>query len=702
MPVITIKNTGALNLQKDQIQANELVTAKNMYFDADFLLTTRRGYKEFGAPIPDGVLLLNSCNATANFVASSDATGLVLDAVTQRRGTGAVQFDITVATDPSNLALVTNAVIGGLDITLRKGYIGQWLYVPVGALANLTTIKVRLGSNSANYYEWDLDLNLLTENVYNFLKLDFSVATTVGVPVDTAINYYQLRISYLPAYTNKLGWRIDDIEAYSPNSTKAPSSLFFHKRDDTITSIALLRRVAILFAGTNAFEFDEPSDSWNIFDSGLTETEVINGETVLTRWAAVVYRNIFYLSNGIDNYRAYNGVSVTQFPATPKARVLRYGIDIVLGGGEDLNPLTLYYTNAAAANANSFPNLVVVGGDEEGTRINTLDDISVSSGTVFLAGLSNMIAVADVVGNSIDKVNTQNGSYSDRVHTDIGNANIYLSENGLETLQQKRGAAGAVQAIESKPITDKIQPLVGQITVRQRNFNCGFYGKEEHNFFFSFDTNDDGQPDRTVVLSTLVPGNRWTEFNWPGAYQFAKYEDSTGELSYLLAPAAGGQIFSMEDGFDDDEIEIEYEVRSGDIDPIHPRDRDYAQFKVYDFIDIVGYLAQDGEIDVEIGLGENVVATATIGNANMDFSVSSKITIGVKPIGMFPIGGGGSPGDSIDLYPFVFRVPLIGKMNATFFYKLTSTSQFKLRSIIVNADGQPYGLFPKKQLAVTT
>ena len=221
-PILTLPLKSGLN-EQDTIGADELLTARDVSYDEDGILSVRRGTAKFGNPIPDTIVVLNNCDADTNWVASNDADAVSEDAATQRRGVKAVQFNIDVSKVGDHFATLTNAALGTIDIEDEKGHLGFWLFVPTGFNTNFTSIRVRLGSDSSNYYEWESDDSAewgdtpeeLTENIYNFIKLNYADSDTTGSPDDTSIDYFQIHFIYESGYIDQTALRIDDIQSYS-------------------------------------------------------------------------------------------------------------------------------------------------------------------------------------------------------------------------------------------------------------------------------------------------------------------------------------------------------------------------------------------------------------------------------------------------------------------------------------------------------
>lgn len=637
MPILTINRfDGGLSLlDKQSLNDNEFEKLFNMHYNKDKRLQTRRGYKKYFTYIPDAVTLINACDSTSGFAVSDDADTLATG--TAIRGSFSVSFNINVAASANNDALLTHTTLSA-DIRSTKGYLGFWLKPPTGFNTNLTAVKVRLGSDASNYYEWTL--GTLVEASNNFIRLDYSNASTTGSPADATIAYFRLEITYSAAYTNKTGVLIDDIRSYSATYTKPVTSYFFHQNDTTF------ERYAICFAGTNSFHWDETSSSWDLIDSGLSEFETATGQTTWrTRWAGEIYANHFYLSNGVDNYRRWDTTTITQYAGQPKYKYLRVlsNADIVFGAVGK----TLYWMAAGAADASTVnANDLDVGSDEAGT-INGLFEL----GSTILTGKSRKIYSIDIGNQNAPPIDTQGGLFSHRAIANVENAIVYFSDDGIRTLMQRDGATGAA-AIAGQPLTDHLRTLINQITAAQYNANCAGFVRTLNNYYFSFDTSDDNIPETTLVLSSLVP-NAWSQYNYPALYQYGYYIDSNGNYHYLFTSANSGIIYEMETGFTDDTNVIEYELITKAWDMKKP-----SIWKDVKSMDIFGLKSEGEPIHVEILIDNSVVYSAEIDDNYIDIT-GGAVTIASDPMATSSLGGGGSGNggtDDMDVYPYFIRL----------------------------------------------
>lgn len=709
MPTLKLPLKSGIN-EQDEIGADQLTEAINLSFDEDGILSTRRGISNFGNPASKDVVVLNDCDAITNWTGTDDLASVAQESTLKRRGAASVKFNVDVSASGNDFATLSNANLnagaGGIDITDEKGFLGFWFFVPAGALTNFTNLIIRLGSDSSNYYEWTVSAAALTAGKYQFIRLLYTAATPTGSPVDTTIDFFRIQLNYTASYGDINDWQIDDIQSYSLTTTPV-TSYKFHKRDDFPLAINVIPRMALIIAGTNMFEFDENSNTWTRIDSGLTEFETNEGqEGNRTRWTFAVYRNIFYMCNGVDDYRKFDGNTLTTLPSVKKYRVLIYlkGADKVQGAGADDQPLTLDYTDPAAANADTLPNSIVIGGDEEGVRINILKAINVNNGTLTLACTFNQVFVVNTLSGaeSSDAINTQNGGFSQRTTEEVGNAIFYETNNGIDKLQYRRATAGGSEGIDSDPFTDMLQKTIRKIPIRQLNANTALFIKQLKNYYFTFDTDDDNRPDTTLVYSQLVSTRKnrvWTRYDWPTHYDSGTYEDSDGVQHFLLANAVGGQMIEVETGFDDNGIGIPFELATSDFDPVNPKLRNLTQQKTYDFVDITGLMNEGGLMNVEVIVGGETVSEDQITDDNINFDAVAT-PIGIKATGIFVIGGEGS-GEDIDVFPYSKRIPLYGTMGETIKIVITGTDSIqhaKFRQIAVRANGEDMDLITGQML----
>lgn len=415
------------------------------------------------------------------------------------------------------------------------------------------------------------------------------------------------------------------------------SSYFFFQNDTTGTTMALCT------SGTNMYKYDEWTSTRNSIKTGLTEFETDG--TTRTRWSFVVYLNIVYMCNWIDNYAKYDWTTYTEYSWQPKCRYLRYMADSVYWWWEDLNPSTMYATTAGSANANTLnSNNIKVWWDELG-RINWFLDL----GTLLLVFKNKKVYNVSWDLSTSNAIDTQNGWFCHRAIKNVENAIMYYNDAGIDRLKSRSGVTGA-SALASEPLANDLRALLDKISAPQRNNNTGFYNTVLNNYYYSFDTGNDSISDTTLVYSSLVWA--WSQYDYPAIYDYWFYIDSNGDYQYLVASANGGQMYQIETGFQDFGSAILSELKTKRWDFW-----DIGQWKTFDAVDIIGLKNEWSDITVEIIVDWEIVASSIIDDTFIDISTSS-VTIWSEEIWVKTIWGWTWTWEDIDLFQYLIRIPM--------------------------------------------
>jgi len=437
-------------------------------------------------------------------------------------------------------------------------------------------------------------------------------------------------------------------------SLKPVSSYFFFQRDDTWATTALCA------SGTNMYRYNEATSNRSSIKSGLTEFETATNKTTRrTRRDYAVYKNVIYLTNGIDNYASYDWTTYSVYATQPKYRYINMNTDRLLWAWVDVNPNTLYYTNAAPINWSIVDaNAVVVWWDEL-WRINGLNELW----NIILVIKSNKIYSVDVANERSDPIDAQTWGYSDRSISNVGNSLVYLTDRGIDTLKPRQSLAWA-SALESNPLDEDVRELTTKIRELNLNANCGWYIKRLGNYYITFDTNGDDIPDTTLVYNSIVKAR--TQYTLPAIYDYWFYITSTGEYKYLVASATEDRLYEIETWFDDLGESIEHEIKSKDFDFWEP-----WAFKTYEYIDLIGKKSKNLDIEVNIEVDGEIVGWWLITDA-MITEFKPNESIWVRPIWTDAITWWEDTDDWVDIYQYIARLP---------FYSTGSTVNFSMKSL---------------------
>lgn len=174
-------------IQKDMFTMNFNTGLKSIRINAPFL----------NAP----VILSQIDNITNNgtWAIGGTASNLAVNNTNFAQGAGSLQFDVTVGA-----GYIENSTITAVDLSdvVNQTSLFTWVYVPTGS--NLTSVNLRFGSSSTNYYT-----ATVTENQqgnafvdgWNLCEFVWSSTTTTGTPNSSAIDYARITLNMIGTNT---------------------------------------------------------------------------------------------------------------------------------------------------------------------------------------------------------------------------------------------------------------------------------------------------------------------------------------------------------------------------------------------------------------------------------------------------------------------------------------------------------------------
>lgn len=623
-PIEIGKLDGGMNTaDPTTIADNEFAVLKNMFYDLDGILTTRRGSAALGEAIPDSVVLINACDATTNFTATDDANTVATAAAI--RGSQSVSFNITAA---GTSATITNASLGPIDLGSANDYFRFWIFVPTGFNTDLTDVKIRLGSDSTNYYEWTL--GALTENANNFINLAFASATTTGTPNLASINYFRWQATYPAAYGNQTGIKLDSMFTYSNTSTKEVHSLQTHK-NSTGT------RYLLAGCGTCIFQYNETSAIWEVIKTGLTDG---------TRFSSVMFKDVMYITNGTDNYMSYTGILVSEHGAVAKGKYLKVANDVGYMAGVAADPSLLYYTNANPTDLTSYGNNEPIN-EDDGQNITGLD----TAGPLLVVFKERSNYIFNSATPSLTNTDYDGGCKANRTVVHVENDTYFLSENGIFSLAQREGTTGALHGL---PMSDKIRNVFEGLS--NRDMAAAVYWPATSNFYIAVDDENTGK-NRTIYVRSIRTSGAWTYWKGINANEFCLWTDSSEVEHLLAANPYGGQVVELETGFTDQGNLYESQIVTKTYDFGNS-----GRLLVYERIDVGGFHSENSSATATTAI-TNITEVSKIKtiayNATVDGDGSSALSsLGSRTLGSTPLGGEGAAGPDITMYPFFRYMPL--------------------------------------------
>ncbi len=157
------------------------------------------------APFPKAQAIIDSMSTSDGWAASGSASALTTDYTAFYESPASMRFTLT----GSSTGILTKATLDNeLDISSYEnvgvGFLA--IRVPDGATAsNLTSIELRLGSDSSNYdsvSDTEGFLGAWVSGEWLLVAFDFSGATSTGTPDWSALNYVQIRFAHTGTFTN--------------------------------------------------------------------------------------------------------------------------------------------------------------------------------------------------------------------------------------------------------------------------------------------------------------------------------------------------------------------------------------------------------------------------------------------------------------------------------------------------------------------
>lgn len=161
------------------------------------------------APSLTAPVTICDTSTTTNWAATSGASTLTLDSTNYVAGNGALTFNL-IAGQASGY--IENSSLNQLDLSSHANIstLFMWVYLPTGA--SITSVDLRWGSDSSNYYHYTItstQQGTAFQNGWNLLAFPWVSATVVGTPVTTAIDYSRVTFAYNS--TLQTGVKVDNI-----------------------------------------------------------------------------------------------------------------------------------------------------------------------------------------------------------------------------------------------------------------------------------------------------------------------------------------------------------------------------------------------------------------------------------------------------------------------------------------------------------
>lgn len=382
---------------------------------------------------------------------------------------------------------------------------------------------------------------------------------------------------------------------------------------------------------------------------------------------------------------SWNGLNYKEFWEQPKYRYINMNTDRLYGCWEDLNPNTLYYTDAAPADWSTIDKNAVVIWWDEMWKINGMTALW----KVMLVVKSHKVYGVQVPTDAsdpwnIEAIDSQNGWYSDRAIQNVWNTLVYFSERWVNNLTQRYTSASA-STIISDPLDINVSELTSKIIKPSLNSNCALCIERLWNYYFSFDADWDDIPDTTLVYNADCKA--WTQYDYPMVYDYGEYLTADGEQKFILASGREDQLYEIETWFDDDGEEIVHVIKSKDYDFWQP-----WMYKTFEYIDIIWFKQKNTPIRLNIEVDWVASAWWIIDDASI-IETWVKMTLWTRPLWLDQLSWDKWEDSYLDLYEYVVRLPLYVSWWQINFQMVSNWWQWTIDRVRIGVNGEPIDLF---------
>lgn len=175
------------------------VAKQNIFAQANaFTMNFNTGIKtiRINAPFLNPPVVINEIEAVATngtWAAGGTASNLSANNTNYVQGAGSLQFDVTTGAGYLENSTMTSI---NLSNVVNQSSLFVWVYVSTGS--NLTSVNLRWGSSSSNYYSSTVTTNqqgVAFQNGWNLCQFIWSAASTVGTPNSSAITYARITLT---------------------------------------------------------------------------------------------------------------------------------------------------------------------------------------------------------------------------------------------------------------------------------------------------------------------------------------------------------------------------------------------------------------------------------------------------------------------------------------------------------------------------
>jgi hypothetical protein len=153
------------------------------------------GIMRVASPKPTPAVILDQCTATTGWTASGDATGLAQDKTVYYDDPASLRFNLSASGSNGYI----EKTITAQDLTEYEGVGVVFVACRLPSATAITSIGVRLGSSSANYFnvsDTEGFLGAWKTGEWTILALDLSTASETGTVDIEAVDYIRVYVNY--------------------------------------------------------------------------------------------------------------------------------------------------------------------------------------------------------------------------------------------------------------------------------------------------------------------------------------------------------------------------------------------------------------------------------------------------------------------------------------------------------------------------
>lgn len=183
-----------------------MVSFSNRDMVTKLLISTNDEYEGFN------VSPLDALTGSATWSAYGDATNLSIDNDYYIRNRSSIKFDLSAA--GGTTAGIVSSDLPTFDLTRSVGYGSAFVWAWITSTTGLTNFKLRIGTDSSNYYEMTATTtneSAVFQTGWNLIRFDFSGKTTVGTPTLITNNYAAIFMTKLGSKISEVDYRFDNL-----------------------------------------------------------------------------------------------------------------------------------------------------------------------------------------------------------------------------------------------------------------------------------------------------------------------------------------------------------------------------------------------------------------------------------------------------------------------------------------------------------